>query len=84
MGGVFMIEHKTMPNPPRKGGSTFSLSLFVSGVLIAQATTPGRDVSESEKTISFVKKLKDENMTGTTFKPEVEWDKLGTQVQPVE
>jgi hypothetical protein len=45
--------------------------------------TPGRDVRESEKTIPFVKKFKVENMTGTTFKPEVEWDKSGTHVQPV-
>jgi len=83
MGRVFIIEHKTRSNCLRKGSSIFSLSLFGSGVVIAQATTPGRDVSECEKTIPFVKKLKDENMTGTTFKPEVKWDKLGTQIQPV-
>jgi hypothetical protein len=83
MGRVFMIEHKTRPNLLRKGGSTFSLSLFGSGVVIAQAMTPGRDMSESEKKIPFVKKLKDENMTGATFKPEVKWDKLGTQFEPV-
>jgi len=68
---------------PQERWFDFFLISFREGVLIAQAMTPGRDVRESEKTIPFVKKLKAENMTRTTFKPEVEWDTLGTQVQPV-
>jgi hypothetical protein len=69
-------------SPQERWFDLFLIS-FRDGVVIAQAMTPGRDMRESEKTIPFVKKLKTENMTGTTFKPGVEWDTSGTHVQPV-